>query len=573
MTSRENIKILNRRGLFSRLTACFVFMFVFQLSFSVTFQDYNNDSLFDHFVILGSFRVYNNAVQFKDELADLSFDPFILRSEELFYRICVDSFTRRTDAQRRVLQIRRTYPEYHDAWILIKDKVSAAYSPDDDRLPDRDPFCKADSLSVLYRVTDLSERYRIINLKAEWAAEYQQYEEAIEFYEQAVDLKPWNDHPKKRIDEIKSKLERDRINIILPETDFGQSSALIQILVLVTVFSILSMIVLLVIILLHRNLLENEAKLRQELKEKYQMLLMSYLFDEGHVAEIPAKIGKIAGDNFKRRILMEEMKDLIVNLSGDAAEKLRELYYKLSLDVDSRIKASSKKWHIRIKGFRELAFMNIKDANQEIIKCLHSHNSILRMEAQLALVRLNDRDRFSFLDHLQRPFTKWEQLNVHEMIISHDLEIPDFQRWLCSDNRTVVIFSLKMIKVFKQRNAWKTIVHLLENDDPEIRRTTIFVLGELRIKQSASSLKHHYKYEIYENLLEIVIALGKIADESVINFLVMVIDKEDDVQLQIEAAKALREMGDSGQKALEKLMQSDYKNYIIIIKHVLDKRI
>jgi hypothetical protein len=54
---------------------------------------------------------------------------------------------------------------------------------------------------------------------------------------------------------------------------------------------------------------------------------------------------------------------------------------------------------------------------------------------------------------------------------------------------------------------------------------------------------------------------------------VKVIDKEDDVQLQIEAAKALRDMGETGQKELEKLMHSDYKNYMIIIKHVLDKRI
>jgi hypothetical protein len=67
--------------------------------------------------------------------------------------------------------------------------------------------------------------------------------------------------------------------------------------------------------------------------------------------------------------------------------------------------------------------------------------------------------------------------------------------------------------------------------------------------------------------------MNKLADESSTKFMVMVIDKEDDVQLQIEAAKALRDMGDTGQRALEKLMRSDYKNYMIIIKHVLDKRI
>jgi hypothetical protein len=32
---------------------------------------------------------------------------------------------------------------------------------------------------------------------------------------------------------------------------------------------------------------------------------------------------------------MDEMKDLIVNLSGDYATSLRELYYRLNLDRDS----------------------------------------------------------------------------------------------------------------------------------------------------------------------------------------------------------------------------------------------
>jgi hypothetical protein len=43
--------------------------------------------------------------------------------------------------------------------------------------------------------------------------------------------------------------------------------------------------------------------------------------------------------------------------------------------------------------------------------------------------------------------------------------------------------------------------------------------------------------------------------------------------LQIDATMAINNMGETGQQALEKLMQSDYKNYQIIIKHVLDKRI
>lgn len=435
------------------------------------------------------------------------------------------------------------------------------------------PFEQADSLYSLYTVnTPEVDYFRSIRM-AEWAAEYKLYDKALSYYNKALEIDNMDPFLRKQIDELSKRLDRRGISFFFPRIDFEKSSALILVLVLVIIYSAFSMIILLLIILFHRNLMEREARKRQYLKEKYQGLLMDFLFEEEETAEMPEKINAIAANRFNRVILMEEMRDLTVNLSGDAADKMRRLYYKLNLNADSKAKAMSRKWHIKIKGFRELAFMNVKDANEEILRCLDSNNDILRMEAQLALVRLNDDDRFSFLDHLQRPFTKWEQMNVHEMIVSHNLEIPDFDRWLVSGNKTVVIFALKMIRVFKQKRSWEKISEQLDCDDHEIRKTAITVLGELRIKQSVSNLKKHYKYEVYENQLEILIALGKIADESVIGFLLKVIDKEDDVQLQIEAAKALRDMGKNGENALQKLMMSDYKNYKIIIKHVLDKRI
>ena len=436
-----------------------------------------------------------------------------------------------------------------------------------------EPFGTADSLSSIYRETDTQTSYRMAINRAEWAQRHGNYDRAVMFYEQAVILKPNEDLPRKRINEIERQKKRAERRFMFLPVDIQHSTALIQVLVIVTIYSIISMIVLLTVILMHRNKLQKQDRLKQMLKEKYQSLLMDYLFDEGEKILEPEKIGEIAGDSFKRVILMEEMKDLIVNLSGDSAQKLRELYYKLNLDIDSRIKVQNRKWHIKIKGFRELAFMNIKDSNEEITRSLHSNNSILRMEAQLALVRLNDEDRFAFIDHLQRPFTRWEQLNVHETIVNHNLEIPLFERWLDSANRTVIIFSLRMIRVFNQKDSWQKVTGLLDSEDEEIRRTAISVLGDLRIREAVQTLKKHYKHEVYENQLEIVISLGKIAEANTITFLVMVIDKEEDVQLQIEAARALRDMGEQGEMALEKLMNSDYKNYKIIIRHVLDKRI
>jgi hypothetical protein len=93
------------------------------------------------------------------------------------------------------------------------------------------------------------------------------------------------------------------------------------------------------------------------------------------------------------------------------------------------------------------------------------------------------------------------------------------------------------------------------------------------MRNTLDTMKRMYKFQDYNSCLEIVRSLGKMPDLSMMGFLKLVLDKEDDVQLQIEAVKAIENMGEEGVKALVKIMKSEYKNYNIIVRHVLDRRI
>ena len=75
--------------------------------------------------------------------------------------------------------------------------------------------------------------------------------------------------------------------------------------------------------------------------------------------------------------------------------------------------------------------------------------------------------------------------------------------------------------------------------------------------------------------VEILQAFAKVPDANYLAFLKSVLDLEDDVQLQIQATKAMENTGEPGISMLIKLMKSKsgYKNYQIIIRHVLDGRI
>ena len=267
------------------------------------------------------------------------------------------------------------------------------------------------------------------------------------------------------------------------------------------------------------------------------------------------------------------MIDVSVNLRGDTEKKLGQLYKQLELDKDSISRAKSKKWHKKIKGFRELAFMNIKDANDEIYKSLNSKNEILRMEAQIALVRLDDDNPFGFLSHLVRPFSLWEQITLHEMMIQHEIAPPSFKQWLTSPNDTIVMFALRMIKEFKQMEAEIDILHVLSHDSAVVRQLAVQVAGDLGMRSTLNKMKHMYKSQDYIICLEILKSMEKMPELSMMGFLQLVLDKEDDVQLQIMATKAIENMGEEGVKALVKIMKSEYKNYNIIVRHVLDRRI
>jgi hypothetical protein len=93
------------------------------------------------------------------------------------------------------------------------------------------------------------------------------------------------------------------------------------------------------------------------------------------------------------------------------------------------------------------------------------------------------------------------------------------------------------------------------------------------MRSTLEPMKKMYKNQDYNISLEIIKSMGKMPDPSMMGFLKLVLDKEDDVQLQIEATKAIENMGDEGVNTLVKLMKSEYKNYNIIVKHVLDRRI
>ncbi len=356
---------------------------------------------------------------------------------------------------------------------------------------------------------------------------------------------------------------------------FDKSPLFISIIYVVIIYSIFTLITLLIVILLNRGRMQREEKLLEYLNSEYQQKLMDYLFEEEKRDQAIMDMGRIASSKFNRQILINQMIDLSINLKGELKLLIKDLYLLLGLKEDSLEKACSKKWHENVKGFRELAFMNIREANERILNSLNSSNGIVRMEAQIALVRLSDDNPCHFLHFMDKPLAVWEQITLHELLIQHNLKVPAFKQWFESKNLSIVIFALEMVSWFKQKSAGREIIKLLGHESDLVRHTAIKVIGDIQYKSLLPALKKMYEAEPYKNKLEILLTFARIPDERYLNFLKSVLDMEEDVQLQIQATKAMENTDEPGISMLIKLMKSksEYKNYQIIIRHVLDGRI
>jgi cell division protein FtsN len=84
-------------------------------------EDKEQNEVNSFFVILGSFSQLDNARNYRETLLNQGFTPIILHSETGYYRVCVNSYQSESDARNRVAQIRQSYPQYSDVWLLIKN--------------------------------------------------------------------------------------------------------------------------------------------------------------------------------------------------------------------------------------------------------------------------------------------------------------------------------------------------------------------------------------------------------------------------------------------------------------------
>ncbi|NOU60672.1 HEAT repeat domain-containing protein [Marinifilum caeruleilacunae] len=308
-----------------------------------------------------------------------------------------------------------------------------------------------------------------------------------------------------------------------------------------------------------------------KLHVKYSQAVIGYLIGSKEENEVADK-EKLKSSRFHRNVLIDVLMAIDKAENKEVSDKIRNLYVDFKLDKESIRKLGKFAWNKKIFGIRELSHMRVKSENQKIISFQQKNNDILRIESQMGLIKLLPFVPFAFLDSQEKPFTVWEQINVFDLIRKNRIEIPEFHLWLNHWNDSVVMFSLDMIRILKQKQAAPYVLELINHDNDYVKGKVIKTLVDLESYEAIAKLKEIYHLEELPNQLNILKSIGQLKMDTELNFLEDKL-KNEEFKIRMEACKSIAKLGETGINRLNALAVNADEELKGIINHVLDPRI
>lgn len=330
-------------------------------------------------------------------------------------------------------------------------------------------------------------------------------------------------------------------------------------------------------IIINRFIVEYFKRKKLKINDTIEELVAIYLSTEKNEIEEQNKIilelQKLKKNKTAKRILLKNILSVDLAFSGESNLQLRKLHEALNYHIDAKKRLNSESWATRSKAIRELAQMRREEFSDEIRKSLNHINPVLRLEAGVALLKLDHETPFSFLD-VDRELTTWQQMNLLEYIRNtNTLKVPNFSKWLHSRQDSVVEFVVKLISHYQQFDALPVLKTLLSHKNWAVRLEVVKCMGSFEFEEIADDLIEFYKTESREEVrIQCIKSIARIGSSNALEFLVSVISNQlyDE---KITAAIALREIGAQGINQLKSLLSSYNEEVLKVTRHALDENL
>jgi hypothetical protein len=269
-----------------------------------------------------------------------------------------------------------------------------------------------------------------------------------------------------------------------------------------------------------------------------------------------------------RNLLITELAETSKKFRGTTMDNILWLFEKMNLDKQLLKNLSQKKWHKKAKAIQQLAYLQQKNSIKNIFSFTNHENDALRMEAQIAIVKMIGFEGLNFLNNVTHPVSEWQQLRLIEELSSHTaVDLDNIHEWLKSKNLTVINFALRLVEIYRLYDFYDEVKHLLSHFSMTICKTAVVTISQISNETTADLLVAHYPS--YDSLtqMKILEILQVDGTKNQLPFLFSLLNYADD-SYKLGAAKAIVKISKSGMEKIENMVDRTLFPWNIILPQI-----
>ena len=270
-------------------------------------------------------------------------------------------------------------------------------------------------------------------------------------------------------------------------------------------------------------------------REELAPVISNFLFhdsenskeEQKEYVELKIKIREFLTSTKFRKIISQILFDLQKDVAGGTRQRLFRLYRELGLHHDAFRKLKSWRWETVSQGILELSQMEVPESYQLIQKFINDRRGVVRKQAELAIVGLREDGIAYLLDTTRHSISEWQQIKLIEILGKRkDYIPPQFNGWLLSQNKDVVLFALRLIKHYNQKGAEHSINELVKHKDDEIKLAAVNCIVDFNFKSAVKIFRERFWKSSNRVKISILNAMAILGSESDLLFLKNVAEKE-----------------------------------------------
>lgn len=183
-------------------------------------------------------------------------------------------------------------------------------------------------------------------------------------------------------------------------------------------------------------------------------------------------------------------------------EQFQEIFKYLGIKGVLKQKIKDKDWYIKAKAIWLSYEFELEGNLQMIIPYRDVENTLVRREAQIALVSFIGWKSLVFFPYVTRPMSLWQQIRIIEKLeeTTNKLDLQYLDKALLSKNEKVKELLIRIIKNFKLKQYKYYIIDQLFSDNTRLVDVAFETLKNLEItKKEIKGIKSRFLEKTIEN--------------------------------------------------------------------------